>query len=124
MTDIVSFKIKNITLLISLAGLMIFRLLHYDLQGILSSIIAAFLIFAVLYPFFVIGIIRAGDIKLIMITAMYLSFTDFISVAVSTVISSVILIVICIKGYGSSKSSIRFPFAFALMLGAYPYWKI
>ncbi|MBO6146476.1 MAG: prepilin peptidase [Lachnospiraceae bacterium] len=124
LTDIVSSRIKNCILFASACGLAISLIMTHTASELISSLTSAVLIFAVFFPFFALGCIKAGDIKLMMVAAMYLRIGGLIHIAVPTLAASLILFLLCMKAYGTSVKATRFPFAFALFLGTYPYWNI
>lgn len=124
LTDIVSSKIKNCILFASACGLALQLIMTRAVLDLLPSLTSAAFIFAVFFPFFALGCIKAGDIKLMMLAAMYLGTEGLIYIAVPTLAACIILFLLCMKTTGTSVKATRFPFAFALFLGAYPYWCI
>ncbi len=124
LTDIVSSKIKNFILIASACGLALHLIMTHAVPDMIPSLTSAAFIFAVFFPFFALGCIKAGDIKLMMVAAMYLRADGLIYIAVPTFAASLILFLLCMKTAGTSVRATRFPFAFALFLGAYPYWYI
>lgn len=71
-TDLRSYKIPNVCIAAgSLSGLvMAYR--EYAAAGVLTAVCQGAVIFAALYPFYLIRGLGAGDIKLLMMTGFYL----------------------------------------------------
>jgi prepilin peptidase CpaA len=73
--DILKHKIPNLLLMILLiinllSGEIIFNLNKVTFEGTLQRIGCLAVIFAILYPFFAIGALGAGDVKLILVTVV------------------------------------------------------
>ncbi len=73
--DILKHKIPNLLLMILLiinllSGEIIFNLNKVTLEGTLQRVGCLAVIFAILYPFFAIGALGAGDVKLILVTVL------------------------------------------------------
>jgi Flp pilus assembly protein protease CpaA len=122
-TDIAVYRIKNSILVLSS---ILFLSVSFrsgqtlDLPYMLGPPV---IVFAFLFPFFLLHIIKAGDIKLLMVSALYLGLSGLIDILLYTAAASAALIMICMKVRHTSLLETRFPFAFALFLGAYPIWR-
>ena len=122
LTDIVTFRIKNLILIISAAGLLLCDLSGFSGGDTLTDLQAGLIIFLVLIPFYLSGLMSAGDIKLLMLSAMYAGLPSICMITAASIISSS-AIVICMSFYRREPlTKIKFPFAFALLLGAFPFW--
>ncbi len=122
LTDIVTFRIRNVVLLISATGLLFFDIFIFPEGDPASDLKAGIIVFIILIPFYIAGILSAGDIKLLMLTAMYTGLSSLCHIAAASIIAS-LLIVISIGCFRHEPFiKIKFPFAFALFLGAFPFW--
>ena len=122
-TDIAVYRIKNSILALSVILFLSIRCISgqtFDLPCILGPPV---IVFTVLFPFFLLHIIKAGDIKLLMVSALYLGLSGLINILLYTAAASAALIIIYMKVRHTSLLETRFPFAFALFLGAYPIWR-
>ena len=115
LTDIAFFRIKNFILLGS-------ALLLLLCDRSLSSLPRAGLIFLFFIPFYLLGRAKAGDIKLLMLTAMYAGFEAMVPLFLLTVLSSVMLLLIISRIRKTPPADTGYPFAFAMFLGALPLW--
>ncbi len=122
MTDIVSFRIKNQIL----AASAVFLLIHESCAGAeraqATPLISALVVFIILIPFYLIGFLGAGDVKLLMISAMYTGLTELCGILTVTVASSALIVSVISIVRKTPLSKTEYPFAFALFLGALPRW--
>ena len=122
LTDIVTFRIKNLVLIISALGLLFFDLLISTTGEPLSDLTAGAVIFLILIPFYILGLLSAGDVKLLVVSAMYAGLSSICRITAASAAASLI-IVLCIRCIRhESFIKIRYPFAFALLIGAFPFW--
>ena len=70
--DMRRYKIPNLCIAIGMAAGLIVTLLSYSYMGVGKAFAQAGLLFIVLYPFYLMRGIGAGDVKLFMMTACYL----------------------------------------------------
>ena len=124
MTDIAEYRIKNSILLSSASLYLICRSFFGRPLSMPLMLGPPAVVFALLFPLFCLHLIKAGDIKLLMVTSLYLGLSGLKAILLYTVPASVILILYCMKSQHTSLSKTRFPFAFALFLGAYPLWRL
>ena len=122
MTDIVTFRIKNVILVLSAAALLFMDLLIYTDGDPLSDITSGAAVLLLLIPFYILGLLEAGDVKLLALTAMYAGLLSMCRIAAaSTVVSLIIVSVMSISRH-EKMIKIKYPFAFALLMGALPFW--
>ena len=122
LTDIVTYRIKNMILIVSASGLLLSDLFISSGNDPASDIKAGAVIFCILFPFYLMGLLGSGDVKLLMLSAMYVGLYSFCCIAAGSVIAS-LLIVLCISFVRHEKiMQIKYPFAFALLMGAFPFW--
>ncbi len=121
MTDILTYRIKNIILFVSAAGLLISDLLTSN-SDLISDITAAGIVLLILYPFYMLGLLGSGDVKLLALTAMYTGLYSMCKIAAAgAAVSMVIALSLCtIRREKLIK--IKYPFAFSLFMGAFPFW--
>jgi len=122
LTDIVTYRIKNTILLISAAGLLFCDSIHYTGIGIREDIASMCVIILILFPVYLTGLIAAGDIKLLALSAMYTGLPGFCTLAAGAVTASICLSFFIGLAKHKPLNEARFPFAFALFLGAIPIW--
>ncbi len=122
LTDIVTYRIRNVVLLISAAGLIFCDSFLFSGGGIREDLVSMGIIILVLFPFYLTGILAAGDIKLLALSAMYTGLSGFCSLISGAVLASTGLALILSIAKRESPAKVRFPFAFALFLGTIPMW--
>lgn len=71
-TDLRSYRIPNICILIGMTGGFYMTYSSHSFEGILTSLGQMLLIFMAFYPFYLLKGIGAGDVKLLMMTAAYI----------------------------------------------------
>lgn len=64
-------KIPNICILTGMVYGMMYQFLHNGMEGVVFSIIQAFVLFMLFYPFYLVKGLGAGDVKLFMMLGMY-----------------------------------------------------
>jgi len=74
------------------AGLL-FTLWIYSVPDVLKRILAATLILALLYLFYAIGTIGAGDVKLLMMIAMYVNIRDYFKIIIFIMLFAAVMAV-------------------------------
>ncbi len=122
MTDIVTYTIKNWVLVISLSALVIFDFFIYSDGKVVEDFIAGGAVLLILIPFYLLGFLAAGDVKLLAVAAMYVGLHGFCQIAAMTVMASILIVLIIGSARHESLLKIKYPFAFALLLGAMPLW--
>ena len=121
-TDIVTFRIKNPVLGISAIWLLFFELFISPDGDPGSDILSAAVVLIVFIPFYLLGAVRAGDIKLLSLTAMYTGIPVLCSLVLYSAAASVTIITAISTVRREPITKIKYPFAFALFLGALPLW--
>ena len=71
-TDMRHYKISNFCILAGMISGLIMTFVSYSFVGVASAVIQAAAIFAVFYPFYLLGGLGAGDIKLFMALGCFL----------------------------------------------------
>ena len=71
-TDIRSYRIPNVCILIGMAGGFYTTYSSQSFEGLFTSLGQMLLIFMAFYPFYLLKGIGAGDVKLLMMTAAYI----------------------------------------------------
>ena len=122
MTDIVAYKIKNCVLVISVSALVIFDFFIYRDGSVGGDFAAGGAVLLILIPFYLLGLLAAGDVKLLVLAAMYAGLKGFCQIAVMTIIASILMVIIIGKARHEALLKVKYPFAFALLLGAMPLW--
>ncbi|MBR1524150.1 MAG: hypothetical protein IJ641_06825 [Lachnospiraceae bacterium] len=102
-------------LILSAAGLLIF-----DFS--VSDLVSAVSVFIIFIPFYLLGIVKAGDVKLLMLSSMYTGPAGLCSIAGATAAVSLIMVIFISRMNKESLLKTKYPFAFALLLGAFPLW--
>ncbi len=121
MTDIVTFKIKNIVLIASVISLLLLDCFIYS-EDVVLDFVNAGVVFLTLFPCYLMGLLASGDVKLLMVTAMYAGLSVFCEITAASAAASVILAVMISAVRHEPLLKIEYPFAFALLLGAMPLW--
>ena len=70
--DLRSYKIPNLCILTGMLFGLIMTFVSYSVVGMLGACIAMSVIFMAFYPFYLIGGLGAGDVKLLMMTACFI----------------------------------------------------
>ncbi|MBQ4537285.1 MAG: prepilin peptidase [Lachnospiraceae bacterium] len=112
--DYGSYRIPNVLLLVMIPMGVIHRMVTEGIGGILSFLIAFSIMLAVLYPFFKIGGIGAGDVKLLSICGGYFSGNQVFLFLFFSLLVAAIFSIIKLLNEGSAKE--RFGY-----LGEYLY---
>lgn len=76
--DLRFYKIPNLCIYTGMLFGLIMTYVSYSVVGILGTCIAMSVIFMVFYPFYLIGGLGAGDVKLLMMTACFIHKERFI----------------------------------------------
>lgn len=71
-TDLLSYRIPNLCILVGIVSGLIMTCMSYSVGRMLGACIAMTIIFMAFYPFYLIGGLGAGDIKLLMMTACFI----------------------------------------------------
>lgn len=124
LTDMAVYRIKNTVLLLSSLALLLSDLLFSPEGSIREDLLSMGVVLLILFPIYLAGAIAAGDVKLLALTAMYTHLADFAPVAAGAAVASFILAVILSTVRHEPLSKTKYPFAFALLLGAIPFWHI
>lgn len=122
LTDIVTYRIKNTVLLISAAALLLSDFFLYSKADIRKDLLSMGVVILMLFPVFLTGLLAAGDIKLLALSAMYTGLTGFSTLAAGAAAASFCLALIVSISNKAPLYKARFPFAFALFLGTIPMW--
>lgn len=90
--DLRSYKIPNLCILVGIVSGLIMTCMSYSVVGMLGACIAMIIIFLAFYPFYLIGGLGAGDIKLFMMAACFIQEKRlitylFVTFALAAVIS-------------------------------------
>lgn len=70
--DLRFYKIPNLCILTGIVSGLIMTFMSYSVVGILEACVMMGVIFMVFYPFYLLGGLGAGDIKLLMMTACFI----------------------------------------------------
>ena len=122
LTDMASYRIKNVILILSATGLLFFESFIFSDGDPVSGLLSAGSIFLIFIPFFMAGLVKAGDVKLIMLLSMYTGLSGIYRIAVTTVTASVLIVIFTSTVSHEPLLKTKYPFAFALFLGALPLW--
>ena len=122
LTDMASYRIKNVILILSATGLLFFESFIFSDGDPVSGLLSAGSIFLIFIPFFMAGLVKAGDVKLIMLLSMYTGLSGIYRIAVTTVTASVLIVIFTSTVTHEPLLKTKYPFAFALFLGALPLW--
>ena len=122
LTDIVTYRIKNLILIISATGLLLFDLFISTDSDPISDITAGGIVFLILFPFYLLGLLGAGDVKLLMLSTMYAGLSSMCPVAAASAIASLVIVLSISIVRHEKITKVRYPFAFALLIGAFPLW--
>lgn len=71
-TDMRYYKISNLCILVGIIAGLIMTLVSYSFAGAVSAVMQTAVIFAAFYPFYALGGLGAGDIKLFMVLGCFL----------------------------------------------------
>lgn len=115
MTDIVTYRIKNVFLALPLGILLICDPSSQNLRDML-------LIFILFIPFYCLGMVKAGDIKLLMAATAFIGTASLIETAVYTVLISVISIMALSIRNKTPVLQTKIPFAFSFFMGSFPFF--
>ncbi len=122
LTDIVTYRIKNLILIFSATGLLLFDLFISAEGNPVSEITAGGIVFLILFPFYAFGLLGAGDVKLLALTAMYVGLSSMCRITAASAVASLIIAISLSALRHEKITKIKFPFAFALLMGALPFW--
>ena len=122
LTDIVTYRIKNMILIISATWLLFFDLIISTDGDIVSDLTAGGIVFLILFPFYLLGLLGAGDVKLLILSAMYAGLSSMCLVAAASAIASLVIALSISIVRHEKITKVRYPFAFALLIGAFPFW--
>lgn len=94
------YRIPNVCIIVGIAAGLIMTYVSYSMSGLLHAIGTAFVIFLVFYPFYLLGALGAGDVKLFMMVGCYFCYmgTDgiihymFVTLTIAAVISIIKMI--------------------------------
>lgn len=128
--DIRYYKIPNICIILGMAAGMIESIRYGGAEELVQRLIQIMLLFILLYPFYLLGGIGAGDIKLWLVTGWYMKAEVWLySILISLLIASVVALYKIIR-YQENRKRFQYFFSFirkAVMLGViekYPQHKI
>ena len=92
--DLRFYKIPNLCILVGIVSGLIMTCMSYSVVGMLEACIAMIIIFLTFYPFYLIGGLGAGDIKLLMMTACFIQEKRLITYLLVTFALAAVLSVI------------------------------
>ena len=90
LADLATYKIPNALTLTTLAGTFLLSLLFSGPPGLVHSVSLAAMAMAILFPFYLIKALGAGDIKLFMIISAASSMHIFLAILLSTLLLSAV----------------------------------
>ena len=122
LTDIVTYRIKNMILIISAAGLLLCDLFISEHGDPISDLTSGIVVFLILIPFYMAGFLGAGDVKLLILTAMYTGLPVMCRITAAAAAVSLVIAIMISLVRGTPLIKTKYPFAFALFLGAFPFW--
>ena len=122
LTDMASYRIKNVILIFSAIGLLFFETLICTDGAPASDVLSAGIVFLIFIPFYLFGLVKAGDIKLLMLLSMYTGISGLYRIAGTTAAASTVIVIFIGTITHEPLLKIKYPFAFALFLGALPLW--
>lgn len=93
-SDLRSYRIPNLCIIAGVSAGLIMTGMSYSMAGVFESLADMFLIFIAFYPFYLLGGIGAGDVKLFMMTGCYIRGMElfqymFVTMAIAAVCSMV-----------------------------------
>ena len=89
--DLRFYKIPNLCILVGIMSGLIMTCMSYSVIGMLGASIAMTTIFLAFYPFYLIGGLGAGDIKLLMMTACFIHKERFIKYLLVTFVLAAVI---------------------------------
>lgn len=122
LTDIVTYRIRNSVLLVSAVMLLLYDHFISSEGDIPSDLISAGVVLIILIPFYMMGIVAAGDAKLLALCAMYVGPASFCMVTAASAAAAAVIVFIISTVRREPFIKTRYPFAFALLIGAFPLW--
>lgn len=90
-TDWRSYRIPNWCILIGMAAGLIMTAMSYSVLGVVESVIDMFIIFSSFYPFYLLGGIGAGDVKLFMLTGCYIRGEALLHYLLTTMVIAAVI---------------------------------
>jgi len=93
LSDIRTGKVPNLLIRYGMVAGLLFTLWIYSVPDVLKRILAAALILALLYLFYAIGTIGAGDIKLLMMIALYVNIGDYFKIIIFIMLFAIVMAV-------------------------------
>lgn len=93
-SDLRCYRIPNLCVIMGIIAGLIMTGMSYSMEGVFESLADMFLIFIAFYPFYLLGGIGAGDVKLFMMTGCYIRGVElfqcmFVTMAIAAVWSIV-----------------------------------
>ena len=89
--DLRFYKIPNLCILVGITSGLIMTCMSYSVIGMFGTCIAMTTIFLAFYPFYLIGGLGAGDIKLLMMTACFIHNERFIKYLLVTFVLAAVI---------------------------------
>jgi len=115
-------KIPNGLIILGVCYSILILLLSFDITTLFSRFFISFIVFISLFSFFRIGILGAGDIKLLMMMSIFLNISDLLQIVfVSFSLTLVQLMVVSIFFQLSINLKRTMPLAISLFWG-YGFW--
>lgn len=102
-TDLRSYKIPNLCILAGMLSGLIMTYVSYSFGRALEACIAMIFLFMAFYPFYLIGGLGAGDIKLLMMTACFIQEERLIKYILVTFVLAAIISVAKILFFKESR---------------------
>lgn len=101
--DLHSYRIPNLCVLAGALAGMVMMYMSYSFEGILVACVSMLFIFMVFYPFYLIGGLGAGDIKLFMMTGCFISQKQMIIYLLVTFVIAAIAAAVKLLMYHESR---------------------
>lgn len=126
-TDLRSYRIPNICILIGMTGGFYMTYSSHSFEGILTSLGQMLLIFMAFYPFYLLKGIGAGDVKLLMMTAAYIQNMVLFNYIFMTMLIAAVISVVKMICFSQSRERLFYMFRYirkAALTGAIDEYKV
>jgi prepilin peptidase CpaA len=102
-TDLRYYRIPNVLILFGIISGIIFTIYSYSHEAVLQSLLCMAVVFICFYPFYLIGGIGAGDIKLFMMTGCFIRNESLLSFILVTMIIGAVISIIKMIAFRESR---------------------
>jgi prepilin peptidase CpaA len=102
-TDLKYYKIPNLLIIFGMAAGLIITIYRFSLSALLQSFLCMAIIFVCFYPFYILGGIGAGDIKLFMMTACFIRNESLLNFILVTMIIGAVISIIKMIAFRESR---------------------